>query len=119
MPDFLIELLLLFPVEYERLKKDKEEKAKKEKDDQLKKLKKDLGQGKPVAMETAQSGAQTFESVHATPFHISLGADLDSDDEEERDEDWDEEEMKEHESFKRFLEKEKQKGQATKKEESG
>ena len=112
--------MLLFPLEYERLKKDKEEKAKKEKDDQLKKLKKDLGQGKPVSMETAQSGVQAFESVHATPFHISLGADLDSDDEEEEDEeDWDEEEMKEHESFKRFLEKEKQKGQSAKKEESG
>ena len=83
-------------------------------------MKQDLGPGKPVAMETAPSGAQAFESVHATPFHISLGADLDSDDDEERDEEnWDEEEMKEHESFKRFLEKEKQKGQAAKKEESG
>jgi len=86
----------------------------------LEKVKQDLGQGKPVAMETAQSSAQAFESVRVTPFHISLGADLDSDDEEERDEeDWDEEEMKEHESFKRFLEKEKQKGQAAKKDESG
>lgn len=85
-------------------------------------MKQDLGPGKPVAMEMAPSGAQAFESVHATPFHISLGADLDSDDDEERDEeDWDEEEIKEHESFKRFLEKEKekQKGQAAKKEESG
>ena len=120
MPDFLIEVLLFFPVEYERLKKEKEEKKKKEKDDQLKKLKNDLGQGNPVALEMAQSGAQAFESVHATPFHISLGVDLGSDDEEERDEeDWDEEEVKEHESFKRFLEKEKQKGQAAKNEESG
>ena len=71
-------------------------------------------------METASSGVQAFESVHATPFHISLGADLDSDDEEEKNQDdWDEEEMKEHESFKRFLEKEKQKGQDAKKEDSG
>lgn len=110
-----------FPLEYERLKKDKEEKTKKEKEDQLQKLKQDLGQGKAVAMETNQSSAQTFASEHATPFHISLGADLDSDDEEERgeEEEWDEEEIKEHESFKRFLEKEKEKGQAAKKEESG
>lgn len=103
------------------MKKDKEEKTKREKEDQLKKLEQDLGQGKAVAMETNPSGAQAFESVHATPFHVSLGADLDSDDEEEKgdEEDWDEEEMKEHESFKRFLEKEKQKGQAAKEEESG
>lgn len=98
------------------MKKDKEEKTKREKEDQLKKLEQDLGQGKAVAMETNPSGAQAFESVHATPFHVSLGADLDSDDEEEK---GDEEEMKEHESFKRFLEKEKQKGQAAKEEESG
>lgn len=72
-------------------------------------------------METNQTGAQAIESVHATPFHISLGADLDSDDDEERgdEEEWDEEELKEHESFKRFLEKEKQKERAAKKEESG
>ena len=89
----------------------------KEKEDQLKKVKQDLGQGKPVALEMTQSGAQAFESVHATPFHISLGVELDSDDEEKIDEeDWDEEELKEHESFKRFLEKEKQKGQAAKKD---
>lgn len=118
--DAVVEFETQYKPEYEKLKKDKEEKTRKEKDDQLKKLKQDLGQGKPVAMETAPSGSQAFESVHASPFHISLGADLDSDDEEERDEEeWDEEEMKEHESFKRFLEKEKQKGQAAKKEESG
>lgn len=73
-------------------------------------------------METNQSGVQAFETAHATPFHISLGADLDSDDEEEErgdEEEWDEEEIKEHESFKRFLEKQKQEGQASKKEESG
>ncbi|KAL9957051.1 hypothetical protein ACROYT_G038635 [Oculina patagonica] len=119
--DAVVEFETQYKPEYEKLKKDKEEKTKKEKEDQLKKLKQDLGQGKAVAMETNQSGAQAFASEHATPFHISLGADLDSDDEEERgeEEEWDEEEVKEHESFKRFLEKEKQKGQADKKEESG
>jgi len=45
---------------------------------------------------------------------------LDSDDEsgEGSGEEFDEEEIKEHESFKRFLEKEKQKGQTLKKDES-
>ena len=71
-------------------------------------------------METNPSGAQAFASMNATPFHISLGAELDSDDEsgEGSGEEFDEEEIKEHESFKRFLEKEKQKGQTLKKDES-
>ena len=94
------------------MKKDKEEKARKEKEDQLKKVKQDLGAGKPVAIETNQIGAQALASMHATPFHISLGADLDSDDDEGTGEEFDEEEMKEHESFKRYLEKEKLKKQA-------
>ena len=108
-------------LEYERLKKEKEEKTKKDKEDQLKKLKEDVGAGKPVAMETNPSVAPPFESMHATPFHISLGAELDSDDEEEEGggDEFDEEEIKEHESFKRFLEKEKQRGQEVKKEGSG
>lgn len=112
---------LPFSSEYERLKKEKEEKAKKDREDQLKKVQQDLGKGEAVAMETIKTGAQAIESAHATPFHISLGADLDSDDDDERgdEEEWDEEEIKEHESFKRFLEKEKQKGQHAKKEESG
>ena len=107
-------------LEYERLKKKREEKAKKDKDDQLKKLKQDLGAGKPVAMETNSGGAQAFASMHATPFHISLGADLDSDDEGEEGsgDEFDEEEMREHESFKRFLENKKQNGQAVEKDES-
>ena len=84
-------------------------------------MQQDLGKGEAVAMETIKTGAQAIESAHATPFHISLGADLDSDDDDERgdEEEWDEEEIKEHESFKRFLEKEKQKGQHAKKEDSG
>ena len=94
------------------MKKDKEEKARKEKEDQLKKVKQDLGAGKLVAMETNPIGAQALASMHATPFHISLGADLDSDDDEGSGEEFDEEEMKEHESFKRYLEKEKLKKQA-------
>ena len=108
-------------LEYERLKKEKEEKTKKDKEDQLKKLKEDVGAGKPVAMETNPSVAPPFESMHATPFHISLGTELDSDDEEEEGggDEFDEEEIKEHESFKRFLEKEKQRGQEVKKEGSG
>ena len=63
-------------------------------------------------METNPTGAQALASMHATPFHISLGADLDSDDDEGTGEEFDEEEMKEHESFKRYLEKEKLKKQA-------
>lgn len=63
-------------------------------------------------METNPIGVQALASMHATPFHISLGADVDSDDEERTGEEFDEEEMKEHESFKRFLEKEKLKKQA-------
>ena len=84
-------------------------------------MQQDLGKGEAVAMETIKTGAQAIESAHATPFHISLGADLDSDDDDERgdEEEWDEEEIKEHESFKRFLEKEKQKEQHAKKEDSG
>lgn len=90
---------------------------KKDKDDQLKKLKQDIGAGKPVAMKTNQGEhAPLFESVHTTPFHISLGADLDDEGEDGSDDEFDEEEMKEHESFKRFLEKEKQKGQTIEKE---
>ena len=63
-------------------------------------------------METNPTGAHALASMHATPFHISLGADLDSDDDEGTGEEFDEEEMKEHESFKRYLEKEKLKKQA-------
>ena len=63
-------------------------------------------------METNPIGSQALASMHATPFHISLGADLDSDDDEGNGEEFDEEEMKEHESFKRYLEKEKLKKQA-------
>ena len=63
-------------------------------------------------METNPIGGQALASMHATPFHISLGADLDSDDDEGTGEEFDEEEMKEHESFKRYLEKEKLKKQA-------
>lgn len=71
-------------------------------------------------MEMVLSGVQVFEFVYVIFFYILFGVDLDSDDEEERDEEeWDEEEMKEYELFKRFLEKEKQKGQVVKKEESG
>ena len=72
-------------------------------------------------MEANPSVGPPFDSMKATPFHISLGADLDSDDEEEgsgRGE-LDEEEIKEHESFKRFLEKDKWKGQEVQKEGSG
>lgn len=119
--DAVVEFETQYKPEYERLKKEKEEKAKKDREDQLRKVQQDLGKGKTVAMETVKTGAQAIESAHATPFHISLGADLDSDDDDDEkgdDEEWDEEEMKEHESFKRFLEKEKQKEQHAKKEES-
>ena len=111
---------LISCLEYERLKKEKEEKVKEEKENQLKKVKQDLGAGKPVAMETNPSGAQAIASMHATPFHLSLGAELDSDDEgrEGSGDEFDEEEMKEHESFKRFLEKQKRKGQAVTKQET-
>lgn len=118
----VVEFETQYKPEYERLKKEKEEKAKKDREDQLKKVQQDLGKGEAVAMETIKTGAQAIESAHATPFHISLGADLDSDDDDDErgdEEEWDEEEIKEHESFKRFLEKEKQKGQHAKKEESG
>ncbi|PFX31880.1 GPN-loop GTPase 1 [Stylophora pistillata] len=119
--DAVVEFETQYKPEYERLKNEKEEKAKKDREDQLRKVQQDLGKGKPVAMETVKTGAQAIESAHETPFHISLGADLDSDDDDDEkgdDEEWDEEEMKEHESFKRFLEKEKQKEQHAKKEES-
>lgn len=117
----VVEFETHYKPEYERLKKEKEDKAEKDKKDQLKKLKQDLGAGTPVSMETKHTNSLAFESIPATRFHISLGEDLDSDDDEEgkSEEDFDEEEMKEHESFKRFLEKEKWKGQTVEKEESG
>ena len=85
-------------------------------------MKQNIGAGVPVAMETNPASAKAFDSMPATRFHISLGADLDNDDDDNDDErsgeEFDEEEMKEHESFKRFLEKEKWKGQPAKEKES-
>ncbi|XP_029193287.2 GPN-loop GTPase 1-like [Acropora millepora] len=117
----VVEFETQYKPEYERLKREKQEKAEKDKQDQLKKMKHNIGAGVPVAMETNPASAKAFDSMPATRFHISLGADLDSDDDDNDDErsgeEFDEEEMKEHESFKRFLEKEKWKGQPAKEKE--
>ena len=105
---------LLSP-EYEKLKEEKQQKAQKEKEEELKKLQRDIGEGEPVAMEADCRGAQAFDSVPVSRFHLSLGTDLDSDDEAEKDseEEWNDEEIKEQESFKRFLDKEKEKQKRT------
>ena len=97
-------------VEYEKLIKDKEKQEEKQKAEQLEKLQHDLGEGQTVPLATNVASAQAFKPQ--VPSNITLGVGLDSDDEDDEameDENRNEDEQKEAESFKRFLEREKQK----------
>ncbi len=100
----VIEYETEYKPEYERIKREKLEAEEKFKHKQLERLKRDKGKGQsvnlpgsPVAMTTDSSGAERS----AVALDLGLHDD-DEDDEEVMDKD-DEEELREAESFQRFL----------------
>jgi hypothetical protein len=100
--------------EYERLKAEKTAKVEKEKQEQLKKLEKDLGEGKSVPLKGDSSLLSTQPMPSGISFGINLDSDDDDDEEEMKDVEENEEERNEYESFKRFLDKTKEKEQLAK-----